>query len=398
MVSSNYPPRVGGPATTVPEISKRLSEKGYIISVLTAHVKDTPYFDHNQYFKVYRAPSTYIGGFQHPFSVGLRTFSMGCLGRIIASRNNIEVIHAHDTNISVLASLMIQKTSFRKIPLIVKYAGDLALEYIGMSSNSLDISLEKIKNDASSKQRLLYKIQKLIFDLCDIIHVQNEFQRHCVKDLYKIQDEKIKIVPNPVDIQRFKQFNKQKDKRDKDLTLMTISRLVPWKGIHNLFNAMPIIIDKIGDHVKLFVIGEGEGDYEYKLRMLCKKLKLDKNIVFLGKVPNPEIPDYLKNCDVFVQPSLYEPFGISIIEAMACACAVVATNTGGVPEIITNGVNGILVEPNNVDELAEKIVTLLQDEELRNKLGINARKRVVDSYSYENITAEFESLYVSLLK
>lgn len=391
MVSSNYPPRVGGPATTVPEISKRLVAKGFSVTVLSAHIRKSKYHEENEYFEVYRAPATYIGVFQNPISVIIRIISMGMLGKLLSLKYKPDILHAHDTNISALAALFIKKVSFKKRPLIVKYAGDLALEYIGMSSDTFDISLEDIQGKQNRIWKLLYQIQKAIFISSDIVQVQSEFQRSSVKNFYGIEYSKIRVLPNPVDTSRFKPL---KVARNEDqLNLLTVSRLLPWKGLHHLFNALPKVIESVEQRVKLFIIGEGEGDYEVKLKKLRKELGLEENIEFLGRVENERLPEYLNSCDIFIQPSLYEPFGISIIEAMACECAVIATKTGGVPEIITDGEHGILVNPGIPEELSQKIIYLSRDKKERKRLGENARWKVISSYSYESVIAKLVDIY-----
>jgi len=142
--------------------------------------------------------------------------------------------------------------------------------------------------------------------------------------------------------------------------------------------------------IKLLVLGEGKD--KNKLEVQIRDFNLEKNIFLLGRKEN--VSDHLNASDVFVMPSLWEGLPLALLEAMICGLPVVATNVGGVPEVITDGKNGFLVEPKNSLILAKKIEYLLNLEpERRKKMGLEGKKIVEEKFSLEKMVKNYENLY-----
>src|SRR5690606_27059324 len=112
----------------------------------------------------------------------------------------------------------------------------------------------------------------------------------------------------------------------------------------------------------------GGGSEENNLKKLCDDLKISQLVTFTGKIPASEIPFYCQKMDVLVNISAYESFGVSVIEAMACEKAVIASNVGGLAEIIKNEEDGLLVTVNNIEEVTAAMKKLAFDSNLRQKL------------------------------
>jgi glycosyltransferase involved in cell wall biosynthesis len=142
------------------------------------------------------------------------------------------------------------------------------------------------------------------------------------------------------------------------------------KGIGDLIRALPEISRELPD-VRLLLVGSWYGRWP----PLARELEVEERCIFTGYLPN--VGDYLSVLDAFVLPSYQEPFGLALLEAMAAGCAVIATDAGGVPEIVRHGVDGLLVEPRRPDLLATAALRLLRDEELR--VGLQAMARTVAS-------------------
>ncbi|WP_431800756.1 glycosyltransferase [Halobacillus andaensis] len=147
--------------------------------------------------------------------------------------------------------------------------------------------------------------------------------------------------------------------------ILTVGRLSPEKGHDVSINVLSRLI-KEGHVIKWFVLGEGKSRAEYESRI--KKLNLDKNFILLGADPNPYT--YMKQCDIYVQPSRYEGYCITLLEAKVLNKPIIATSVNGVKEQLTSGVNGLIV---NVDEddLYKAVKKLVIDRELREKLSLN---------------------------
>ena len=197
--------------------------------------------------------------------------------------------------------------------------------------------------------------------------------------------EKIYTIPNGVDSEFFRPSPL------KDPNLITwVGRLVPEKGLVYLLRAMRDIVKEFPD-VKLVVIGGGP--LENKLINLMDKLDLGGNVRFVGSVGRAEVAEFLSRSSVFVFPSLREGLPLSVLEAMACGVPVVGSDIPGVNSLVKHGYNGLLVPPKDSRLLAKAVLTLLRDDELRWVMGINARRIIVDEYSWDKVIQKLEGVY-----
>ncbi|MCK5547779.1 MAG: glycosyltransferase family 4 protein [Thermoplasmata archaeon] len=204
------------------------------------------------------------------------------------------------------------------------------------------------------------------------------------------------VIPNMVDIERFKPIPGNKElKAELGLpedrpTVLFVGRLTRHKGVEYILEASRDI------DAKFIVIGGGE--YEAELKDIAKSLKVGGKVSFAGKVPDSRISKYLSASDVLVLPSTsrLEAFGIAALEAMASGTPVIISNIPGVREVITDGEEGLLVEPMNPEDLAAKISLILGDENKRKTMGQKARKKVEQHFSVEKVTDKIEKVYEEL--
>lgn len=160
--------------------------------------------------------------------------------------------------------------------------------------------------------------------------------------------------------------------------VLTVSRLVGRKGIDTVLRALPRVIQQFPDLIYLVA---GEGEEERPLKALAGEMGLENHVAFLGRIPYEQLPFYYSLCDLFVMPSKYTPpdvegYGIVFLEANACGKPVIGADTGGIPDAIVDGETGFLVEPEQPEELAEKMTWLLENQELARRLGKNGMQRV----------------------
>lgn len=234
-------------------------------------------------------------------------------------------------------------------------------------------------------------ISKIIIKNAGVVIALTEDMK---KEMLKIYNRDIIVIPNGLDILRFKNISKEKNRRlmniaNDEKIIIFVGRLHPVKGVEYLIEAMENIKQK-NPKIRLIIVGDGsERD---KLEQHVKKLDLEKNVLFVGEIPNENIPKYLALADVLVLPSLKEGFPNIILEAMASDLPIVATNVGGIPEIIKNGENGFLVEPKKSKAIAEKVLLLIENEKLRNMI-IEKNKEDVKRYCWENVTDKLEKNY-----
>jgi D-inositol-3-phosphate glycosyltransferase len=204
-----------------------------------------------------------------------------------------------------------------------------------------------------------------------------------------VPEDMIKVIPLGLDSHKFDPdlYNQIKERtyfdlpKDKYIVGM-IGRLDIKKGQESFLRAIPGIL-KQHKKVLFVIVGEetrGEEGYREELIRLCKDLKIEEHVKFLPFTE--EVPRFLSSLDVFVLPSDEETFGLVVIEAMAMQKPVIATNAGGVPEIINDGQNGLLVQPKDSMALAEAIQKVLDDFFLRYNLSIAARDRAVHNFDF----------------
>ncbi|RLG60556.1 hypothetical protein DRN86_02225 [Candidatus Geothermarchaeota archaeon] len=199
------------------------------------------------------------------------------------------------------------------------------------------------------------------------------------------------VIPNGVDVYRFQPPKKEA----LEPNILFVGRLVHRKGPHVLIKAFKEVVTEFPE-AKLFIVGEGY--MKPYLAYLAGKLNLKDKIRFLGSIPDNLLPKIYREAVLVTIPSLYsESFCIVAIEALASGRPVVASNTGGLPEVVENDVCGFLVQPGNAKSLAGYISIILSDHKLHLKLARNARKIAEQKYSWENITSKVYQVYESLL-
>ncbi len=197
----------------------------------------------------------------------------------------------------------------------------------------------------------------------------------------------VTIIPNGVDLQKFAMSSQE---ILNNRTIITVSRLVEKNGVKDLVEAMAIVVKKIND-AKLFIVGDGYQKEELIKR--TKTLELESNVEFLGEISNEELPKYLIKATVFVRPSLSEGLGIAFLEAMASGIAIIGTPVGGIPDFLKDRETGLFCEPENPQDIANKIIEIIENKDLRQKLVKNARKLVEEKYDWNNIAQEFKKIY-----
>jgi glycosyltransferase involved in cell wall biosynthesis len=167
-------------------------------------------------------------------------------------------------------------------------------------------------------------------------------------------------------------------------------QLFPRKGIRFLIEAAAQLKPRFPD---LKVVLAGDGFERPELVRLAEGLGLGGDVTFLGWVPNTELPPYYRAAAVSVIPSLEEGFGIPAAEAMGCEVAVVASDAGGLPEVVENGVTGLVVPRGDSTALAQAIGSLLADPERRRAMGQAGRVRALQMFDWDRSAEQFEQIY-----
>lgn len=177
--------------------------------------------------------------------------------------------------------------------------------------------------------------------------------------------------------------------------ILTVSRLYPAKKIDVLIRAVQKLKDR-GERVKLLIIGEGPE--RERLQKLAHKLGLLSEVIIEGSVPDEEMPRYFSAADAFVFAAPDEPWGLVVLEAMACGLPVVVPSTGGPSESVQDGVTGFQVDERRPDEYAETLGMILENSKLAGRIGHEARSTVQRRFDIRQTVDSLEAFYLKILE
>lgn len=228
-----------------------------------------------------------------------------------------------------------------------------------------------------------------------VIAVSAHTAEHMIAE-EKAPREKLKVVLNGIDFDRVKpsgtdacaRVRREFNAEDSHL-LLIVARLHPEKGHSYLFQALPEIARRTKRPVRLLVAGKGpsEADYLEEVRALgCQEM-----VSFLGF--RNDSPDLIASADLLILPSVAEAFGLVLTEALYLGTPVVATRVGGIPEIVDDGVDGVLVAPADSQSLASAIADLLNDRQLRSQMAGSGRMKVIERFRFDDMVRAYEAFY-----
>ena len=378
-------------------LSKRLAAKGFNITVLAPGAPDALSYEEMDGLKVYRfsyfypkklqkvcydggalpnLKSSWLARIELPFFLLFQFLHIGW----IIKKEKIEIIHCHWIVPQGFFCAIFQRIF--KIPLILTaHAGDVfslnnpILKRIGKFTISQ--SLFCIANSNATQQAILA--------------ISNG-------------TTPVKIIPMGVDLDVFNgQCHDQNIKKKYNITgplLLAVGRFAEKKGFKYLIEAMPLILAKYPE-TKLLIIGFGP--LGKSLKDLAVKLKIDNSVIFPGKMSSPDLAKYLTVSDIFIGPSIVddsgdtEGLGVVFLESLASKTAVVASRVGGITDFIVDQETGLLVEQKDPEDIAEKIIRLINDKGLRNKIAVNGKKVVEDKFSWEKIVDQYLYVYKQTL-
>jgi glycosyltransferase involved in cell wall biosynthesis len=219
-----------------------------------------------------------------------------------------------------------------------------------------------------------------------------------VSKRWRLNPRSVRIIPNPVDSDLFRPGGAP----PRNLQVLYVGRMERRKGVETLIDAMPNVLRAFpGAEVRLVgqddPSGPGGSSMTTYLRGRSRELGLpDGAVHFTGRVDRFDLPGVYRDAAVCVIPSLYENFPYTCLEAMASGCAVVASDAGGIPEIVTNEVDGLLVQPGRPERLGAAILRLLGDSTLANRLRRQAPATIRDRFSRAKVAQETLRAYQSL--
>lgn len=367
-----YPPYVGGEERHVYNLVKEQQLLGHDVHVITSNFPPQNQSEKN----VTRLPIL-----AKPKLVPICPTVFRAL-----RENKSDIIHVHTPPRFFPESIAFYKLFEKGAPLITTYH---------LHNEGLDSISRAVWN---VHNRL---VMRWVFENTKRVIVLTEKYKTLVSSEFKTNPEKIQVIPNGVDDKIFNPRNYQtKSSRSEfsifeENVILFIGRLVKEKGVDYLLKAMQVVKRHTNDVILVIV---GTGQHESYLRSLCQKLDLYRNVRFMGKLSDDDIPKILSSADLLVLPSLTEGLPTVLLEAMAMEKPTVATDAGGNPEVVLNEKTGFVVERRNVTKMADAIISILSDKKRARSMGQLGRKLIVDKYSWEIVARKVLEVYEEALE
>jgi len=360
MVSPFFPPYAGGLEYHVLNLSRGLVQRGHEVTVVTSGARTT-FMDgvevssHRSLFKPLNNP-----------------IAPGMLSSLLSRR--ADIIHCHgyfnfSSNLSLLAGKV------RRVPVVCTFHGYTI--FFRTFSRLMQRFYDNTVGPLMLKQ------------LSAIVALSSSDREVLVRLGAPVN--KIKVITNGVDAAKF--FPQNEWSQSKNVILF-VGRLIPRKGVRYLLMAMPEILRE-KPSAKLVIAGEGPEKKE--LLEICDELEIKNSVSFLRRVSDEELERLYNSAGVLVLPSLREAVPLVLLEAMASGCPVVATDVGGIGEVVRNRETGLLVKPGEPDELAQAVIEVLSEEEETRKIVRRARETVEERFTLSRMVEETIRLYASTL-
>ncbi len=385
MLTWEFPPRIiGGISPHVYHLSRSLARNGVKVYVVTCDFPGAPQHEVLDGVEVYRIdsyknPSPDFATWVYLMNVNMQKEAATIIRNL---GGNVDVLHAHDWLVATAGIGL--KHVFRKPLFATMHSTEIGRR------NGIHFDYERMIHETEAW--LTYEAWKVI--CCSDYMVSH------VRWAFGLPPDKQVMIPNGVDANVYAEIQK------KDLTqfrskfalpseriVLFVGRLVYEKGIHVLVNAIPRVLEKV--NVKTIIVGNGY--MKEQISSLVKGLGIDRKVMFTGFVDDETLRRLQTCADVSVVPSLFEPFGIVALEAMAAKSPVVVSDTGGLGEIVDHDTDGIKVYTNNPDSLAWGITRILTDDKNANRLRNNAFKKIQEKYNWGRIAQQTEEIYRNVL-
>ncbi len=381
MLSWEFPPfKVGGLAAHVFDLSKVLVKKGYEVHVVTCSFPGTKEYEmvdgvHVHRFDAYAIPAPEFLQWDLNMNLLMEIKSIEIINKF-----SIDILHAHDWLVASAAIGL--KHLFRK-PLLATIH-----------------SLERGRRSGlfNDGQMMLDQIENLLIQESWHTIVCSQYMQSICHFSFIFPNDKMTIIPNGVRFNDFsielsskeKQIHHKKYAQENEQIVGYIGRLVPEKGVNVLLGAVTNVL-KAKPNTK-FVIA-GEGWHRNELEGISKELQIEDKVLFTGYLSEEDFLPYFNVTDILVVPSTYEPFGIVALEGMATRTPIIVSDVGGLSEIVDHKWTGFKVPPDNSDAMAEAIIELLENNDLRKRIIKNAEEKLTHVYDWTIIADQTIKIY-----
>jgi len=404
MLAPEFPPVWGGVGTYVVELVKHLP-KNIEVHILTPMRES---FNKKKVSLVGLDFSRCFGNNVHIHFISQANdtffynaaFQFACLKRVpkLLKEEQIDLIHSHTAHMPDLL-LMLRKIDK---PIVTTVHTTISSQRLGTRISQRKFSeLEMSEKMTSILHPFLIAAEKMYFKRKRFYVSPSNWMKCSLENFFQIT-ENVTVIPNSVNIEDYKprEYNdiiqklSERDLENRKIVLYA-GRLLAMKGVDTLVNAIPEILKEIKSENLLFVFA-GPGDQTRYLKKI-RLLGISDCCLFTGPLPKEQIIRLMNVSKLVILPSFLENLPYTILESMACGVPVVASDVGGVSEIIEDGINGKLVSSNSPKMFAMTILSLLQDESLRQLLGKKARETIKNKFSWNINQKKYCEFYSDVL-
>ena len=380
MLTWEFPPRIiGGISPHVYYLSKSLARNGVKVYVVTCDFPGAPQHevvDGVEVFRIdsYKNPSPDFATWVYLMNVNMQKEAAALVNSL---DGKVDVFHAHDWLVANAGIGL--KHVFRRPLLVTMHSTEIGRR------NGIHFDYERMIHETEAW--LTYEAWRVI--CCSDYMVSH------VRWAFGLPADKLVMVPNGVDANEYATTKNDDLGRfrgklalPEEKIVLFVGRLVHEKGVHVLVNAVPKVLGKV--NAKFIIVGNGY--MKEQLSNVVKSMGFAHKVMFTGFVDDETLRKLQKCADVSVVPSLFEPFGIVALEAMAARSPVVVSDTGGLSEIVEHDVTGVKVYADNPESLAWGITRVLTDDGYANWLRNNAYKRIQEKYNWNKIAQQTKTI------
>jgi glycogen(starch) synthase len=384
IVSWEYPPVIeGGLARHVRKLSEELVSQGTCVDVLTRGTEHGPASEEQGAVCVHRVPEPGWPRDLDRFLEWVRQMNDDMLarGHALAEERSYDLIHGHDWLVAHACAALAEQLG-------APYLTTVHATEHGRHQGWVD----------KPPQSHIHAIERWMTHRADSVITCSHYMRGHVADIFDLDERRITVIPNGIDpsdlrpVDDLDALRRQFAAPDEKLVLL-VGRLVYEKGFQLALDALPEVIEKVPG-VRFLVAGSGT--HEQELKAQAERLGLAEHGVFLGWIGDDALHSLYRIADLCVVPSLYEPFGLVALEAMASGCPCIVADTGGLREVVPAGERvGLRFNGGDPEHLGVMIERLLVDEPLRDRLVAEASEHVL-SFDWSDVAQRTAGVYREL--
>jgi glycogen synthase len=384
ILSWEYPPVIeGGLARHVRKLSEELVRQGVSVDVLTRGGRESLIVEEREGVMVHRVREPgwpreldrFVAWVEHMNEDMLRA------GRALGEEHRYDVVHGHDWLVAHAAAALADRFG-------VPYVTTVHATEHGRHQGWVE----------QPPQSHIHAVERWMARRADAVITCSHYMRGHVADIFDIEEQRISVIPNGIDPRDLRPVGDLEALRaefaqPQEKLVLLVGRLVYEKGFQLALQALPGVIERVGG-VRFLVAGSGT--HEGELKAQAQRLALHDHGVFLGWIGDDALHSLYRIADLCVIPSIYEPFGLVALEAMASGCPCIVADTGGLREVVPPGERvGLRFNGGDPEHLGVMIERLLVDEQLRDRLVAEASEHVL-SFDWGDVARRTRTIYGEL--